>query len=88
MCTTLIALISSGERRPNWISLIVRKGHLDCMTFPGAMIAAFVKRFQKVCCCKPFYRWCAMVEAVAAKAALVATPTRAPPPLITFVTLP
>lgn len=30
MWQTLMPLISSGERRPNWISLIVRKGALEC----------------------------------------------------------
>lgn len=48
MCTTLIALISSGERRPNWISLIVRKGHLDCICAPGAMIATVEGRRESV----------------------------------------
>ena len=39
MCTTDMALISSGERSPNWISLMERSGHLDCTGTPGAMIA-------------------------------------------------
>lgn len=35
-----MALISSGESRPNWISLMVRKGHLETTGAPGgAMIA-------------------------------------------------
>ena len=42
MCTTLMALISSGERRPNWTSLIVRKGHLEGMVGPGAIFAVFI----------------------------------------------
>lgn len=72
MCTTLMALISSGERRPNWISLIVRKGHFDCICGPGAMVAVVMWFRVKECCCEPFYGLRAMVKAVAAKAALVA----------------
>jgi len=43
MCTTLMALISSGERRPNWTSLIVRKGHLEGIVGPGAIFAVFIE---------------------------------------------
>lgn len=35
---TLMPLISSGDRRPNWISLIVRRGALECSNI-NVMIA-------------------------------------------------
>jgi hypothetical protein len=56
MCTTLIALISSGESRPNWISLIVRRGHFDCNGAPGGMIADVVGLRAREGRCGPFYR--------------------------------
>jgi hypothetical protein len=39
MWTTLIDLISSGESSPNWISLMVRRGHFETAGAPGGMVA-------------------------------------------------